>query len=202
MLKLVVRGQEVVLTEEHPFFTFRQGWTPAHLLVPGDLILGLENDWVEVEAVENTGRYEIVYNMTVRDSHTFFVGKPEWNFALWVHNAGPCPLGGAAPKGGPYDKVRAGNTGGQVHHTPAAKITPFEYRKAPSVWMETADHRLTKSWGSSADAKAYRQIQDDLINQGKLREAIQMDIDDIRAKFGNKYDENIRQMLQSFGFSQ
>ncbi len=100
MLKLVVRGQEVVLTEEHPFFTFRQGWTPAHLLVPGDLILGLENDWVEVEAVENTGRYEIVYNMTVRDSHTFFVGKPEWDFALWVHNSGPCPLSGKvnAPK--------------------------------------------------------------------------------------------------------
>jgi hypothetical protein len=39
-----------------------------------------------VEAVEETGRHEIVYNMTVRDSHTFFVGKPEWDFALWVHN--------------------------------------------------------------------------------------------------------------------
>jgi hypothetical protein len=86
VFRVVVRGQEVVLTEEHPFFTFRQGWTPAHQLVPGDLILGLENDWVEVEAVENTGRHEIVYNLTVRDSHTFFVGKPEWYFALWVHN--------------------------------------------------------------------------------------------------------------------
>jgi RHS repeat-associated protein len=49
VLKVVVRGQEVVLTEEHPFFTFRQGWTPAHQLVPGDLILGLDNQWLEVE---------------------------------------------------------------------------------------------------------------------------------------------------------
>jgi hypothetical protein len=36
--------------------------------------------------------------MTVRDSHTFFVGKPEWNFALWVHNAGFCPVTDAARK--------------------------------------------------------------------------------------------------------
>jgi hypothetical protein len=43
-----------------------------------------------VEAVENTGRHEIVYNMTVRDAHTFFVGKPEWDFALWVHNLNLC----------------------------------------------------------------------------------------------------------------
>jgi RHS repeat-associated protein len=106
VLKVVVRGQEVVLTEEHPFFTFRQGWTPARQLVPGELILGLDNKWLEVEAVENTGRHEIVYNMTVRDSHTFFVGKPDWNFALWVHNAGPCPLGGA-PKRIPASEKQA-----------------------------------------------------------------------------------------------
>ena len=104
--------------------------------------------------------------------------------------------------GGPYDKVRAGNTGGQVHHTPAAKVTPFEYRKGPSVWMETVDHRKTASWGSSKRAEAYRAKQDALINSGKLREAIQMDIDDIRSLFGNKYDANIKQVLESFGFSE
>lgn len=31
--------------------------------------------------------------------------------------------------------------------------------------------------------------------QGKLMEAIQMDVDDIRGKFGNKYDDAIKQIL-------
>jgi hypothetical protein len=99
VMKVVVGGHEVVLTDEHPFFTFRQGWTAAHKLVAGDLVLGMNNDWVKVEAVETTEQYEIVYNITVRDAHTFFVGKPEWNFAVWVHNTKFC--GGrvaAAPK--------------------------------------------------------------------------------------------------------
>jgi hypothetical protein len=106
-----------------------------------------------------------------------------------------------SPKGGEYGKVRAGNQGGPVHHTPAAKVSPFEYRKAPSVWMETADHQKTASWGRSKAAQAYRDKQDALINSGKLRAAIQMDIDDIRSKFGNKYEANIKQRLESFGFS-
>jgi filamentous hemagglutinin len=56
--------------------------------------------------------------------------------------------------------------------------------------------------GKVKAAQAYRAKQDELINSGKLREAIQMDIDDIRSKFGNKYDAHIKQMLESFGFSQ
>lgn len=34
--------------------------------------------------------------------------------------------------------------------------------------------------------------------QGKFREALQMDIDDIRCKFGSKYDEGIKQMLEYY----
>ena len=105
------------------------------------------------------------------------------------------------PKGGEYGKVRSANNGGEVHHMPAAKVTPYTYKKAPASWMDTADHRKTASWGSSKAAEAYRQQQKNLIDQGRLREAIQMDIDDIRSKFGNKYDSNIQEMLDSFRFS-
>jgi len=109
---------------------------------------------------------------------------------------------GHNPKGGPYGEVRAGNNGGQVHHTPAAAVTPYSRIKGPSVWMETADHMKTGSWGSGKAAKAFRQKQAELIAEGKLREAIQMDIDDIRSLFGSKYDEYIKQMLKAFGFSE
>lgn len=79
-------------------------------------------------------------------------------------------------------------------------MAPYGRTKGPSVWMETPDHRRTASWGSSKAAEAYRQRQADLISKGKLREAIQMDIDDIRSKFGSKYDKNISEMLKECGF--
>ena len=61
--------------------------------------------------------------------------------------------------------------------------------------METPDHRQTGSWGSSGEAKAYRHRQKELVEQGKFKEAQQMDIDDVRSKFGDKYDQGIGEML-------
>jgi len=65
--------------------------------------------------------------------------------------------------------------------------------------MSTADHRRTASWGSSDAAKVYRQRQADLIDSGRIRDAVQMDIDDLRSKFKNKYNTHINEMLEQFG---
>ena len=54
----------------------------------------------------------------------------------------------------------------------------------------------TASWGRSKGAQAYRAKQKELIDKGLFREAQQMDIDDVRAKFGNKYNESIQEMLE------
>ncbi len=62
--------------------------------------------------------------------------------------------------------------------------------------MTEEDHQLTASWGNSRDARAYRQLQADLISQGDFRAAQQMDIQDVQTKFGNKYDDAIQQMLK------
>jgi filamentous hemagglutinin len=61
--------------------------------------------------------------------------------------------------------------------------------------METADHRAMTSTGSSAEAKAFRAEQAELIKEGKIMEAVQMDIDEIHEKYGSKYDEGIAEML-------
>jgi len=53
--------------------------------------------------------------------------------------------------------------------------------------MKIADHKKTASWGSSAEAKAYREKQAQLIKDGKFDEAQKMDIQDVRSKFGKKY---------------
>jgi hypothetical protein len=117
--------------------------------------------------------------------------------------------------GGPYggsSSVRGNTDGGQVHHTPAAQISPisqvpagirgfdiYVWRVAndrgPSIWMRTEDHKKTKSFGNDSTAKAYRAKQDQLIKQGKFKEAVQMDIDDIRTNFpDNRYEPGIRQL--------
>ncbi|WP_412005328.1 hypothetical protein [Aestuariibius insulae] len=62
----------------------------------------------------------------------------------------------------------------------------------PAIQMDVADHRLTASHGNMGTAgRRYRETQKDLIRKGKLREAFMMDVLDIRAKFGDKYDAAI-----------
>ncbi len=87
ILELRVRGQVVRTTETHPFFVMEKGWTPAGKLQPGDLLSTNIGGWAEVDAVKRTQATERVYNLRVADHHTYFVGREEWGFAVWVHNS-------------------------------------------------------------------------------------------------------------------
>jgi hypothetical protein len=79
---------------------------------------------------------------------------------------------------------------------PADAANPeLSTRNGPGVRMDTADHYMTNSWGSSKTAKAWRAEQSRLISEGKFLEAVEMDIKDVRAKFGAKYEKGIQQML-------
>lgn len=98
--------------------------------------------------------------------------------------------------GGSYREVRKlSGDGFEAHHMPANSASPLETLDGPCINMTTADHRRTASCGSSPEARAYRARQAELINAGKFKEAIDMDIEDIRSKFGDKYDGAIEQML-------
>ncbi len=101
-------------------------------------------------------------------------------------------------KGGSYRDVKAESEGEryEVHHMPADSASRLERGDGPAIKMEKEDHRQTASCGMSREAREYREIQKELIEQGKFREAQQMDIDDIREKFGDKYDDAIREMLE------
>ncbi|WP_256657133.1 MULTISPECIES: hemagglutinin repeat-containing protein [unclassified Pseudomonas] len=84
------------------------------------------------------------------------------------------------------------------HHCPAKGCyvgAPISSKDGPAIKMDPKDHADTASHGRSKEADAYRAKQEELLGQGKLKEAIQMDVDDIRGKFGNKYDDAIKQML-------
>jgi len=95
--------------------------------------------------------------------------------------------------------VRAGNQGGEVHHMPADSVSPLSRNDGPAIHMDADDHRKTARWGSSKDAKAHREQQKKLIDDGKFGEAQQMDIDDLKIKFGDKYDEHVKEMQDKTG---
>ena len=79
------------------------------------------------------------------------------------------------------------------HHMPAKSASPLNIEDGPAILMDAADHRQTASYGSSNEAKAYRALQQQLIERGDFKAAFEMDVADIHLKFGNKYDAGIAQ---------
>jgi len=106
-------------------------------------------------------------------------------------------------KGGPHSETKKPtNDGLDSHHCPAKdcyKGAPISSEQGPAIKMDPKDHRLTESYGRSPYAIQYRAKQKELLEQGKLKEAIEMDVRDIRSKFGSKYDKAIEEMLEYSG---
>lgn len=99
--------------------------------------------------------------------------------------------------GGSYRDVKLAGDGEQheVHHMPADEVNGLPFKDGPAIRMDKYDHRQTASCGNTIEARAYREKQAELIKEGNFKEAMQMDIDDIHEKFGDKYDDAIAQML-------
>ncbi len=83
---LHVGGQVIRTTAEHPFFVKDRGWEACCTLKLNDELLLENGRWMPVEDLLDTGESEVVYNVTICDWHTYFVGGIEWDFALWAHN--------------------------------------------------------------------------------------------------------------------
>lgn len=96
--------------------------------------------------------------------------------------------------GGAFRNVRK-LRGHDSHHIPADSISPIARGDGPTIAMSRGDHAKTASWGNKPGARPHREAQAKLIQEGKFSEAQKMDIDDIRRKFGDSYDEAIEQML-------
>lgn len=106
---------------------------------------------------------------------------------------------GAIPKlGGSYEDVKIPGEGlkKEVHHMPSNDSTELCFGDGPTIKMDIADHRKTASCGNSMEARNYREMQRKFIEKNEFRKALQMDIDDIKEKFGDKYDEAISEMLE------
>ncbi|MFJ3164386.1 RHS repeat-associated core domain-containing protein [Streptomyces kanasensis] len=67
----------------------------------------------------------------------------------------------------------------------------------PAIRMEYDDHRAMTSTGSSNKSIRWRAKQRALIDAGRWDKAMMMDIDEVRKKFGTKYDQHIKDMIDS-----
>jgi intein/homing endonuclease len=85
-------GVVIRTTAEHPFYVAGRGWVPCNQLKVGDLLLCEDGTWVPVEDLFDTGEWETVYNVRVKEFHTYFVGNEEWGFSVWAHNQYGKPL--------------------------------------------------------------------------------------------------------------
>ncbi len=77
-------GERLVTTKEHPFYTRERGWVDAGKLRTGMQVRRLDGTYGVVDKVQAVHKPQRMYNLTVEDAHTFFVGDEHW----LVHN---CP---------------------------------------------------------------------------------------------------------------
>jgi len=102
LTKLIVNGEYIETTPEHPFYTEEEGWTPAGELETGMHVRQSDGTDGLVWFAWEVSQTETMYNLTVDTAHTFFVGEGQW----LVHNA--CPIRGTAQNpGGPNGQTHA-----------------------------------------------------------------------------------------------
>lgn len=122
---------------------------------------------------------------------------------------GPCDhlkkgdsQGGGDFRGGSYGGTKA--RGIESHHAPADSVSPLPRSQGPAIQMTQIDHAETMSHGTNGiDGKNYRAKVQALINQGKWRDAMAMEIRDIRQlarESGDpkKYNQAVKEMLAYF----
>ena len=84
LIHITVNGEEIITTNEHPFYVPVKGWTAACQLRAGDRLQLVNGEYVVVEQIQ----HEIleapikVYNFEVEDFHTYYVGEQ----SVLVHN--------------------------------------------------------------------------------------------------------------------
>lgn len=88
---LTIDGEIIETTPEHPFYTTNRGWVAAIDLREGDRIRNADGSDGVVEAVEAVEQSQDMYNLTVDEAHTFFVGDGQWLVHNTCWETGPPP---------------------------------------------------------------------------------------------------------------
>ena len=84
LVHVTVNGEEIICTNEHPFYSPVKGWTAACQLRAGDILVLVNGEYVVVEKVQHELLESPVatYNFEVQDFHTYYIGEQ----SILVHN--------------------------------------------------------------------------------------------------------------------
>ncbi|MEU7179280.1 MULTISPECIES: polymorphic toxin-type HINT domain-containing protein [Streptomyces] len=180
----------LIATDGHPFWVpDLKKWVDAGDLKPGQWLQTSSGTWIQITAVQAWTQNAAVHNLTVESTHTFYATTGGGQ-SLLTHNCGD-------KNGGKYGDLQPAGSGNEINHIPAKAASPLSEYSGPSIRMARADHRALYSTGSYRASQAWRMRQKDLIDRGDFRGAMQMDVNDIRSRFGNKYDGAIVEMWMS-----
>lgn len=82
---LTIDGEQLETTPEHPFYTHERGWVAADDLWVGAQVYRADGRTGLVQRVTLIQHQQPMYNLTVAQAHTFFVGN-----GLWLVHNGVC----------------------------------------------------------------------------------------------------------------
>ncbi len=85
LVHLIISGEEIITTDNHPFYVQGRDFINAGSLLVGDKLISVNGEDLIVEDyyIKLTKEPVSVYNFQVEDFHTYFVV----DCAVWVHNA-------------------------------------------------------------------------------------------------------------------
>lgn len=139
-------GNEILrITAGHPVWVESQGWLGAGYLQEGDRIARADaGGWATVQSLHRHLSMETVYNFSIENTHTYFVGSS----LLWVHNTCPKidPSGGWA--GEPLIDLKSLVKNGKVSASDLEAAIPLE---TPNSWEAT-----NPLGGSYVNAEGYK----------------------------------------------
>ena len=70
-------------TANHPFYLKHKGFTRVDMMCLNDCVINPVGQTLSVQATKKTQVLDQVYDLTIENTHTFFVGK----LGAWVHNS-------------------------------------------------------------------------------------------------------------------
>lgn len=142
-IALTIDGEYLETTAAHPFYEveivpwpaqdkYIRKWTIVSELQPGDLIQRADGSFGTVSSIKIVNQPKPMYNLTVAEAHTFFVGNGQW----LVHNTGPCGPKGLI--GTDFEKWLSKTFGGQG----SFKVAGREFDGAIGTrWLEAKSGR-------------------------------------------------------------
>ena len=158
VLNLHVRGRIIGTTAEHPFWVVGKGWLPAAELRIGDVLVSHDGWEHPIGGIADSGQVLTVYNLEVEEGHTYFVGREEWGWSIWAHNAKK--YGGSGNNKSGFKGERG--PGGARKHTPGHRPKHISQQAKKKGMAKKAKRQAAKEADQAKIQKAWDEMTSEL----------------------------------------